>query len=254
MNQTNFPKENLMTEQPNAPMPNEAPGFAGWFSTWITAVTKPNEQTFATMAEHPDAQSNNRAFMWVFLAGTISALISGVFQAVLGLAGFAAQTPSLGDLFGGNAQRGVAVALGISICGSPVFGTIATLGFAIGVGIIQWIARMFKGTGTYSQLAYTMAAVSVPFTLVSSILTPFSAIPYVGYCISGVSALLGLYALVLEVMAVKGVNKFGWGQAFGSVLLPGFVLACCAIVVIAGMTILGARVNDTFNSIGNSLP
>ena len=242
-----------MNEQSNAPMPDGTPGFAGWFSTWMTAVTKPNEQTFAEMAEHPDAQSNNRAFVWVFLAGTIAALIGGVLRAILQLAGVASQVPGLGDLFGGNVQRGVGVTLGIAICSSPVAGALGTLGFAIGVGVIQWIAKMFKGTGTYSQLAYTMAAVTVPFTLVSSFLTPFSAIPYVGYCISGISLLLGLYALVLQLMAVKGVNKFGWGQALGSVLLPGFVLACCAVVVIAVMASLGAAVGETFNSINQNL-
>ena len=233
-------------------MPSGAPGFAGWFSTWMTAVTKPNEQTFAEMAEHPDAQSNNRAFIWVFLAGTIAALITGVLQAILGLAGFEA-APGLADLFGGNVQRGVGVTLGIAICSSPVAGALGTLGFAIGVGVIQWIAKMFKGTGTYSQLAYPMAAVTVPFTLVSSILTPFSVIPYVVYCTSGVSILLGLYAFVLQLMAVKGVNKFGWGQALGSVLLPGFVLACCAVVVITVMASLGAAVGETFNSINQNL-
>ena len=241
-----------MNEQSNAPMPSDAPGFAGWFSTWMTAVTKPNEQTFAEMAEHPDAQSNNRAFIWVFLAGTIAALITGVLQAILGLAGFEA-VPGLADLFSGNAQRGVGVTLGIAICSSPVAGALGTLGFAIGVGVIQWIAKMFKGIGTYSQLAYAMAAVTVPFTLVSSILTPFSVIPYVVYCTSGVSILLGLYAFMLQLMAVKGVNKFGWGQALGSVLLPGFVLACCAVVVITVMASLGAAVGETFNSINQNL-
>jgi hypothetical protein len=236
-----------MDEQSNTPMSAGPAGVAGWFSTWITAVTKPNEQTYAALAEHPDAQSNNRAFIWVFLAGTISALISGVFQAILGLAGFEA-VPGLGDLFGGSAQRGVAAALGIAICSAPVTGALGALFFAIGVGIIQWVAKMFKGTGTFSQLAYTMAAVSVPFTLVSSLLTPFSVIPYVGLCASGVSILLGLYALVLEVMAVKGVNKFGWGQAAGSVLLPGFVFACCAIVVVFGLTAMGLAVSDTLQN------
>jgi hypothetical protein len=242
-----------MNEQSNAPMPSGAPGFAGWFSTWMTAVTKPNEQTFADLAERPEAQSNNQAFMWVFLAGTIAALISGIFQAILQLAGVAAQVPGLGDLFGGNAQRGVGVALGIAICSSPIAGALGALFFAIGVGVIQWIAKMFKGTGTFSQLAYTMAAITVPFTLVSAFLTPFSAIPYVGYCISGISLLLGLYALVLQLMAVKGVNKFGWGQALGSVLLPGFVLVCCAVVVIAVMASLGAAVGESFNSINQTL-
>ena len=243
-----------MNEESNAPMSTGSAGIAGWFSTWMTAVTKPNEQTFATMAEHPDAMSNGRAFTWVFLAGTISALISGVFGAILQLAGFASGTPGLGDLFGGNAQRGIAFTFGVAICSSPVAGALGVLFFAIGVGIVQWVAKMFKGTGTFSQLAYTMAAVSVPFTLVSSILTPFGSIPFVGVCTGLVSALLGIYALVLELMAVKVVNKFGWGQAAGSLFLPGLVLACCLIVPIAIMRALGPAVGDTFSSINSTLP
>jgi len=245
-----------MNEQSNAPMSSESAqsaGFAGWFSTWMTAVTKPNEQTFATLAEHSDAMSVNRAFIWIFLAGAISALINGVFRAILEWAGFSPQSPGLADMLGG-AERGIAFTLGVTICISPIAAAFSVLGFAIGVGIIQWVAGMFKGTGTYSKLAYTMAAVSVPITLLSSILTPFSSMQYVNICTGLISLIVGIYALVLEVMAVKGVNKFGWGQAAGSVFLPGLVLACCAVVVIGGMASLGSRVNDSFNSISTSVP
>ncbi|HLA08657.1 MAG TPA: YIP1 family protein [Anaerolineales bacterium] len=228
-------------------------GVEEWFSTWMIAVTKPNEQTFATLAKHPDAKSNTLAFTWVFLAGTISALISGVFQSILQLAGFASQTPGLSDLFGGDAQRGIAFTFGVALCSSPIVGALGVVFFAMGVGIVQWVARLFKGTGTYSQLAYTMAAVSVPFTLVSSILTPFSGIPVVGICTGLISTLLGIYALVLELMAVKGVNKFGWGQAAGSIFLPGLALVCCVIVVIAGMSALGVAIGGTFDSINQNL-
>ena len=245
-----------MNDQFNAPVSTgpEAAGVAGWFSTWMTAITRPSEQTYAALAERPEAQTNSRAFTWVFLAGTVSALISGVLQAILGLTGFASQTPSWGDLFGGSAGQGGLASLGIAICASPIAGAIATVFFAIGVGIIQWIARLFKGVGTFSQLAYTVAAISVPFSLISSVLTPFSAILYVNICTGLISLILGLYALVLEVTAVKAVNKFGWGEAIGSVLVPIILLVCCAVAVIAGLALLGASVSDTFNSIQQTLP
>jgi hypothetical protein len=244
-----------MNEQPNAPLATgpAGAGISEWFSTWMTAVTKPNEQTYAMLAEQPDARSNNRAFIWIFLASTVSALISGVLQAILELAGVRSTTPTIGDLFGAGGSQGGMLSLGIAICGSPVAGAIATLFFAIGVGIIQWIAGMFKGTGTYSQLAYTLAAISVPFTLVSSILTPFSAIQYVNICSGVLSIGLGIYALVLQVMAVKAVNKFGWGEAAGSVLLPGVVLCCCAFGAIAALGAMGVAIGDTFNSINQSI-
>jgi len=244
-----------MNDQMNAPMSPEPAGVAGWFSTWMTAVTKPNEQTFATMAQHPDAMSVNRAFLWIFLAGTISALINGVFQSILELTGFGSQTPGLADLFGG-AERGIAFTLGVTICVSPIAGALAVLFFAIGVGIVQWVATMFKGTGTFSQLAYTMAAISVPVSLVSSVLTPFSSIPIVNICTGLVSLVVGIYAIVLELMAIKGVNKFGWGEAAGSLFLPGLVLVCCIAVpgVIAVMRLLGPKIGNTFSTISNSLP
>jgi hypothetical protein len=243
-----------MHEQSNMPMSPEPAGIAGWFSTWMTAVTKPNEETFARLAEHPDARTNSRAFTWVFLAGTVSALISGILQALVGLMGFVPQTPGLSELFGGDANRGFAFTLGIAVCSSPVAGAIGALFFVIGVGVIQWVAKLFKGTGTFSQLAYAIAAISVPFTLVSAFLTPFSSVPVLGICTGILSLGLGIYALVLQLMAVKGVNKFGWGQAAGSVFLPGLVFACCLIVVVAVLAGMGVAMGDVFNSIQNTLP
>ena len=246
-----------MNEQSNSPLSTESagsPGIAGWVSTWMTAITKPNEQTFALMAEHPDAQTNSRAFTWVFLAGTVSALISGVLQAIVGLTGFAPQTPGLADLFGGDVNRGVAFTFGVAICSSPIAGAIGTLFFAIGVAIVQWVAKLFKGTGTFSQLAYTLAAITVPVTLVSGLLTPFSAVPILGICTGLISLVVGLYAIFLQLAAVKGVNKFGWGEAAGSVFLPGLVFVCCAVVLISALAAMGVAIGDTFNSIQNTLP
>jgi hypothetical protein len=220
----------------------------------MTAVTKPNEQTYAAMAAHPDAATPNRALTWAFLAGTASALITGVLQAILNLAGFAPQTPGFADVFGGDAGRGVAFSLGVAICSSPIAGGIGALIFAIGVAIVQWVAKLFKGTGTFPQLAYALAAISVPFSIVSSFLTPFSSVPFVGLCTGLFSLLLGIYVLVLQVMAVKGVNKFGWGEAAGSVLIPGVILVCCLVVFFVVLAGMGVAVMDTFDSIQNSLP
>jgi hypothetical protein len=243
-----------MNEESNVPVASGSTGMAGWFSTWMTAVTKPNEQTYATLAQHPDATSNNRAFIWVFIAGTISALVSGVLGAILGLVGFSAPTGGLADLYGVDASRGVAFTFGVAICSAPITGALGVLFFAIFTGIVQWVARLFKGTGTFSQLAYVFAAISVPFTLVTSLLSPFSVIPYVGYCVNGISLLLGLYVLVLELMAVKGVNKFGWGEAAGSVFLPLLFFVCCAVLAGIALGTLSVAVLETFNEINQNIP
>lgn len=242
-----------MNEMPNTPMLPEPSGFSSWFSTWTEAITRPNEQTYAAMAERPEAQTYNRAFLWVFLAGTVAAIISGVLSAILEAAGIATQMPGLSD-FTGSAPRSAIATLGIALCTSPLSGAIATLFFAIFVGIIQWVARMFGGTATFSQLAYPLAAISVPVSLVSSILTPFSTIGTVGYCISGLSLLLGLYALVLQLTAVKGVNRFGWGQALGSYFLPllGLCIVCFCIIF-ALTSIFGLAFSDIFDQINQTM-
>jgi hypothetical protein len=208
----------------------------------MEAVTKPNEQTYANMVERPDAKPNT-AYLWVFIAGTLSAIVNAILTAIVGAVGYGS---SGGAAFGSG--------LIISICSSPIAGGVAVLFFAIGVGIIQWIAKMFGGTGSFPKLVYAMAAISVPISLVTMVLTPFNVIPYVNYCTGFIGFVVGIYGLVLEIMAVKGVNKFGWGQAAGSVLIPAFVLICCVIVAVFALSAMGLAVSDTFNSINQSIP
>src|SRR5512147_246741 len=141
--------EELMNDHMNVPMspePQQPSGISQWFSTWMTAITNRSEQTYARLAAHPDAATPNRAFLWVFLAGTISALINGILEAILTLLGFSSQTARLTDLVG-SSQGGTAFSLGISICLSPILGGLTVLVFAIVVGLIQWIAKRFGGAG-----------------------------------------------------------------------------------------------------------
>ena len=78
-----------MNEPTNTPMmvPEPRPGPGAWLPIWTKAVTKPNEMTFAEIAEGPQANSRT-AFLWIFIAGTVAALISGLLSALLFAAGF----------------------------------------------------------------------------------------------------------------------------------------------------------------------
>lgn len=235
----------------NAPIMETKPGPAGWLPVWIKALTKPNEQTFADISDHPDATSKT-AFIWVFIAGTLSGIFQAVLQAIYMATGKSPQitipgleqfteTPIAAD--GGNAM----VSLVTGLCLSPVAGIVSILFFALGVAIIQWIAKLFGGIGTFDKMAYALAAISVPFTLISSVLALFSAIPYVGLCTGLISLGIGIYALVLQVMAVKGVNRFGWGAAIGSVFIPGIVIfLVCFCVVFGTLLLLGPVIGDVF--------
>ena len=141
-----------------------------------------------------------------------------------------------------------------AICGAPIGALISVVFFAMFTGVVQWVAKLFGGTGTFEQLAYVFAAITVPFSLLSSVLALLGAIPYVGACFGVLGALAGIYAIVLELMAVRGVNRFGWGQAAGALFLPGLVLLCCVAAVIAGgFSLLAPAINDAFNQINQGL-
>jgi hypothetical protein len=235
-----------MNDQMNAPMSPESRSFASFFDVWMNAITKPNEQTYAEIASSPGA-SPGRAYLWVFLAAFVNLLI--VFGVQVLVSGFGGQSEELRSMLGGSM-----IAL---ICVVPVFAGLAVLAFIISTGLVQWVAGLFKGMGTYGQLAYALGAISAPSTLISSVLSIFSAIPFLGLCLWPVSILLLLYVAVLNVMAVKGVNKFGWGQAIASYLLPTVVffgLCLLPIVVIAVMRLLGPSIGNTFSTIQNTLP
>ena len=113
---------------------------------------------------------------------------------------------------------------------------------------------MFGGRGTNDQLAYVFAAISVPYSLISSIFVLLSIIPYVGICFRIILGLAGLYILFLQIMATKAVNQFGWGPAAGSVLLPGLgllLIGCCIFGAIFALA--GTAFSEIFNQINQSL-
>ena len=241
-----------MNEEMNAPVSPEPDGVAGWLAVWMQVVTKPNEQTFVEIASSPNAKTST-AFLWVFIGSLVNSFILYLAQGAL-------ISSMLSDFNNGNALGG---GMGISfisaICGAPVAAVVSMLFFAIFTGVIQWVAKMFGGTGTFEQLAYTFAAITVPFNLISGILGLLAAIPYIGFCFGILAFGLVIYVIVLEVMAVKGVNQFGYGAAAGSVFIPGLVVGVICVCVfgvgsVALMRLLGPKIGNTFSSINSSLP
>jgi hypothetical protein len=220
--------EEPMNEEMNSPMPPEPAGFSSWFSTWREAVSKPNEQTYIKIASSPNAKMTT-AFLWVFIGSLINVFIASLMQgAIMG------QMMQNYDIEGFS-NGGTGVGIITAICGAPVGALISVLFFALFTGVVQWLAKMFGGTGTFEQLAYVFAAITVPFSLISSVLTLFGAIPYVGACFGLLGFAAAIYVIVLELMAVKGVNQIGWGQAAGALFLPSIVILCCVGIVFAGL-------------------
>jgi hypothetical protein len=223
-------------------------GPSSFLETWINALTKPREETYAAIAASPRAKATT-AYLWVFVSSIAGSLAALVVQGA-SIRSRLAQAGVGSERFGGG-YGAVAFTL---LCGTPIAAILGTAVFAIWVALVQWIARMFGGKGTNDQLAYSLAAIAAPYQIISSVLFLLSAIPYVGFCFRIVVALAGIYVIVLNLMAVKATNQFGWGPAAGAVFIPGLavMLVCCC--VLAGVfSVMGVAIGNVFSTINQSL-
>lgn len=221
-----------MNDLPNESVPEAKPDSV--FQIWTRALTKPNEQTYATLAASPKATATT-AFLWMFIASLIQFFLSTLVQRQMfnNLQRYGLDMSQFGN------RGGVGAILIGLICVAPVLAAFSTLVFAIMVALMQWLARMFGGTGTYDQLAYALAAIAAPLTILGGILGLFGAIPYVGLCFGLIGFLVGIYILVLQLMAIKGVNHIGWGGAIGAYFIPilalAFICACLTGISVAAL-------------------
>jgi hypothetical protein len=237
----------MSNQTSNAPI-MQGRGSSSFFQTWINALTKPSEQTYAEMAVSPNAKATT-AYLWVFVAVLVEFFFASLVQGatvrqVLQQQGLTENLPT----------SGLSVALITAICGAPILAVVSVIFFALGTALIQWIAKLFGGTGTFDQMTYAFGAIAAPYGLVSAVFALLGAIPFVGFCFRIVIGLAGIYVLVLNIIAVKGVNRFGWGQAVGSVLIPWaalFAVCCCAIL--AASAVLGPTIGNIFSEINRSL-
>ena len=134
----------MSTELPNPPVPNEPPmmqpGAPSMFQTWMDALTKPNERTYAAMAASPNAKAST-AYLWVFIGALVEIILSVIAQGSNMRAMMEQRGVGGGNLPGGGLGF---TAIGV-ICGGPIGAVITVIFFAIGAAIIQWIAKLFGG-------------------------------------------------------------------------------------------------------------
>lgn len=201
-----------------------------WSEIWVKAVTEPSEETYREIIFDPGA-SNRKANTWMFLAamgGWVLNIILGTFLGTSILAGQLESAP-------------IAI-LSTMVCAVPMAGVMAVISLIISSGIIQGIARLLGGEGQRKELAVGMAAYLAPLSLVSSLI---STIPIIG----AVSYLISLYALVLNVIAVKSLNRFEWWKAVIASLGVFLVIVGVAVVVILLLVFLGPAIGEIFKSL-----
>ena len=234
-----------MTYSSNQPMMADPdfPAPQGALPVWIKVFTKPGERTFLEITDHPEAKARS-AYIWVFLAGTLSALISSLVQFIGTLVGLQQLAPDIGQVQGLPQVMGTAGLLG-AVCGAPIAGVFSVIGFAIGVAIVHATARFFGGQGSFDKLAYAFGAIAAPFSLISGLATLLSIIPFAALCTIPVILILGLYALFLEVAAIKAVHRSGWGEAAAALLLPAILIGLvCGFSFLLLMKVAGPSINE----------
>jgi hypothetical protein len=189
-----------------------------WIAVWIKIISQPNERAFIEVGESPAAQPKT-AYLWIFLAGFLFITCVGVSYML------------------SSAEINFGAQKLVMLLGAALFiGGALVISFASSVAIKQWIAKLCGGTGEYPKLAYLFGAIYAPFALISSASVLLGAIPSMRIVSGGIISLAFLYALYLQILAVKAVNRFGWKEAALSVLIPfAAVLSFCGFIIPAGL-------------------
>jgi hypothetical protein len=214
-----------MSQEPGT-LPAAEPGRSlSWSEAWLAALTRPSVEAYEELARDPNA-TTNRAYLWIIVSTLIGALIQGLVFLV-----------NRDTVFAG-------LGLTTLICVAVVGGVI---GFFIWSIVTQGIARILDGQGMYSQLAYALAAYAAPLYIINSVL---AYIPILN-CLSIVT---GIYAIVLNVIAVKAVHQFSWGRAIAaSFILWLGLLVLVACLVIVALVILAPAIGNIFSNIVNEI-
>ncbi len=241
------PSDPSPADLPTTPPPLPSPPMP-IFRTWLKALTSPSARTYAEIAASPGAKAST-AFLWVFLAALLEMI---VYFLVVG--------PLQEDMQQALAGSHTVLARpAISplevVCGAPIVAVFMLLWFMASSGVMHLIARAFSAKAAYLQWAYTMSAIFVPTALISTVLLAFEALGRtVALCMGGLSLLLALYVVVIQVIAIKAVEQISWAGAVVSIIAIPAILICLSCAVIGVLMLMGPSIGTVFSSINQSLP
>ncbi|QFP76876.1 YIP1 family protein [Deinococcus sp. AJ005] len=175
------------------------------FAQSTAVITQPSVATFERYEKRGGLQS---AFIYVMVAAVVSALIAALFSF------FHSDVTFFGQLF----SRLITI----------------PIQFLIFTGAVYLIGgSLFKGTGTYPEVAYTFALFFVPLTIISTII---GIIPILGWLVSFVIGLVMIYFGYLAVqssmnlreqvpaiatLVLAGIANFAVGAVLGGLFVVG---------------------------------
>jgi len=217
---SDFREGNAMTSETRSDGNPTEYGTYSWLEAWRLALTRPNEETFRNLADDPNG-SLGRALSWIAITSAISYLITASVQLLFsGLFTGPGLLEALEHEAGLLLSRGLMIA-GVYACGLPMVVLISVVGMLFYSGVVQFTANAMGGKGTFVEMAYALAAFTAPLTV---LIGAISWIPWVN-CLT---IPLGIYSLVLTLLAVKSVNRMSWGKTistFAVLLLVSVLLA-----------------------------
>ncbi len=171
-----------------------------WYKVWIDALIRPSVAIYENFLQDTHA-TPQRAYIWLIISGMISGIVSAFAQPL---------------------QRGISPIV-LATCSVPLSAIVVVLSLIVIAGLVQLLAQVLGGTGTYSKLVYALATFNAPMTIISGMLL---LIPYGLWINAGV----GIYWAILSAIAVKAVHQFEWRKAIIAIL-PIILLAILLIVV-----------------------
>jgi hypothetical protein len=212
-----------MTEElaPPSMQPEVAPH--SWTQAWLITLTQPNELSYTALADDPSA-SLRKGFAWVFVSGLVSTAVASLLR----MAFISSMLSSMES--SSNSTFGIGIVLLVTlVCVVPFSAALGGLFLMIYAGIQQFVANALGGEGSVTRLYYVMSAYTAPVSMAAALL---SLIPLLGSCLS---AVLGLYTLALNALALKTVNRFGWGSAVLSMIVPLIFVVLIFVIVFFGL-------------------
>lgn len=211
----------------------------------IAVITRPS---LATFEEH---ERDNLAWATIYMA--VASVIAGVLGGVGSLirAPFiAAQVQDLENQFaelgtvGGEIGGFTDTTIGmIQATASPLFNlvynTIGTIvWFYIALIVIFLIGLALGGTGRFGHLAYDLALVNAPISVLYGVIS-LGAIGPLAFLVSLVSIGVWIYSLVLTYFGIRAGMNLTHGKALTIVLLPPILImvllvcSCAFIIMLA---------------------
>lgn len=201
------------TPPPVEPIPEEQ---LSWLDIWGYAISKPTVSTFRELLLDPKSQRT--PYLWVGMALLSSYLIQIGLQALFGVSSLNNLTSQMENQFGGLGPFLGTASLMSLVCCAPFAALLGVLGFIISCAIYNLLAKMFGGSGTFRQVAFTASTFYVPLTVIMAVL---GSLPVAGpFLVFPVT----IYMLVLFGISINAVHAIGGGKAAAVILIPLVVL------------------------------